>query len=214
MKKNIKYGICIIILILIVCIIIFISLERSKRDTTQEANRTNIEETSSKSAKNQEPSVSNSNIEIESYNGKDAVLYKYTICNNQGKKIYEDDDLNKEPVIEELDDGIISIGTSAGTGLWMVKYYDKLNARVSDIFTNPLDLKGEKVIYFDKNKIVVQNVFNKSNYYKEIKLDTTDTADPNNAIKSAEFIDDDTIRVIYFSGTDYKEVTEIFHLNK
>lgn len=213
MKKNIKYGICIIILILIVCIIIFISLERSKRDTTQGVNRANIETTNSKSAKKQECTVSNSNIEVESYNGKDTVLYKYTIYNNQEKKIYEEDDLNKEPVIEELDNGIISIVTSAGTGLCMVQYYDKLNARVSDIFTNPLDLKGEKVIYFDKNKLVVQDIFNKLNYYKEIQLNTTDTADPNNAIKSAEFIDDDKIRVIYFSGTDYKKVTETFYLN-
>lgn len=213
MKKNIKHGICIIIFVLIVCIIIFISLERNKRDTTQGANRTNVEETNSKSANRQECTVSNSNIEVQSYYEKDAVLYKYTIYNDQKKKIYEDEDLNKEPIIEELDNGIISIGNSAGTGLWLVKYYDKLNARVSDIFTNPLDLKGEKVIYFDKNKLVVQNIFNKSNYYKEIKLNTTDTADPNNAIKSAEFIDDDTIRVVYFSGTDYKEVTETFHLN-
>lgn len=196
-----------------VCIIIFISLKRSKRDTTQGVDRTNIEETNSKSAMRQEYTVSNGNIEVESYNEKGAVIYKYTIYNTQGKKIYENDGLNKEPVIEELDDEIISIGTSAGTGLYIVQYYDKLNARVSDVFTNPLDLKGKKVIYFDKNKLVVQNIFNKSNYYNEIKLNTTDMAVPNNAIKSAEFIDDDTIRVIYFSGTDYKEVTETFHLN-
>lgn len=213
MKKNIKYGIYIIILILIVGIIIFTSLEKSKSDTNQGTNKTNIEKNNSKSSEKQERSVSNSNIEVESYNGKDAVLYKYTIYNNQGKKVYEDDDLSKEPVIEELDNEIISIVTSAGTGLCMVQYYDKFNDRVSDIFTNPLDLKGEKVIFFNKNKLVVQNIFNKLNYYKEIKLNTTDTADPNNAIKSAEFIDDNQIRVIYFSGTDYKEVTEKFYLN-
>lgn len=213
MKKNIKYGIYIIILILIVGIIIFTSLEKSKSDTNQGTNKTNIEKNNSKSSEKQERSVSNSNIEVESYNGKDTVLYKYTIYNNQGKKVYEDDDLSKEPVIEELDNEIISIVTSAGTGLCMVQYYDKFNDRVSDIFTNPLDLKGEKVIFFNKNKLVVQNIFNKLNYYKEIKLNTTDTADPNNAIKSAEFIDDNQIRVIYFSGTDYKEVTEKFYLN-
>lgn len=213
MKKFIRFGICIIILILIVCIIIFVSLKKSKRNSIQGEKRINTEETKSKRAKKQEYRVSNYNIEVESYNEKDSVLYKYTIYNAQGKKLYEDKDLNKEPVIEELDDGIISIGHSAGIGLYMVQYYDKSDARVSEFFTTPLDLKNRKVIYLNKKNLVVQDIFNKSNYYKEIRLNMADTVEPYSAIKSAEFIDDDMIRVVYLTGTDYKEVTETFHLN-
>ena len=50
-------------------------------------------------------------------------------------------------------------------------------------------------------------MFDKSNYYKEVKLDMRDTAEPNSAIKSAEFLDDNTVKVTYFSEDD-EEITK------
>lgn len=211
MKQNIKYGISMIILILIAGIIIFATIKKSKINMIQGENKISTEEINGKS--DQEDKVSNSKVEIESYNGKDTFLYKYTIYNAQGEAVYSEKDLYREPIIKELGDDIISIGHSAGTGLFIVQYYDKLNDKFSEVFTNPLDLKNNKVIYFTKNNLVVQNIYKKSKYYKKIKLNATDTADPSNVIKSAKFIDDNTIRVTYFTGTDYKEVTETLQLN-
>lgn len=55
--------------------------------------------------------------------------------------------------------------------------------------------------------MIIQDMFDKSNYYKEVKLDMRDTAEPNSAIKSAEFLDDNTVKVTYFSEDD-EEITK------
>ncbi len=107
----------------------------------------------------------------------------------------------------KLDNDVVRVGVSAGSSVYQVRYFDTINSKISEIYYTPWDEYNNKLIRFENKKMIIQDMFDKSNYYKEVKLDMRDTADPNSAIKSAEFLDDNTVKVTYFSEDD-EEITK------
>ena len=126
---------------------------------------------------------------------------------NEGKNVYEETGLYREPNVEQLDNEVVRVGVSAGSSVYQVRYFDTINSKISEIYYTPWDEYNNKLIRFENKKMIIQDMFDKSNYYKEVKLDMRDTAEPNSAIKSAEFLDDNTVKVTYFSEDD-EEITK------
>lgn len=146
-------------------------------------------------------------VEVETYKENEEVLYKYTLLNSEGKNVYEETGLYREPNVEQLDNEVVRVGVSAGSSVYQVRYFGTINSKISEIYYTPWDEYNNKLIRFENKKMIIQDMFDKSNYYKEVKLDMRDTADPNSAIKSAEFLDDNTVKVTYFSEDD-EEITK------
>jgi len=149
-------------------------------------------------------------IKVEPCNSEEEILYQYTLFDAEGNVTHIESDLNREPNIEELDNGIIKIAIGAGTAVNMVRYYDSINNKVSENFITPWDEYGTKLIRFEINKLIVQDMFDESAFYKEYDISLSPTAVAENMIESARFIDDNTVEVVYLTGEEQREVTEIF----
>lgn len=152
------------------------------------------------------------NIAINSYIEKGEKVYKYVVYSEKNKKIYEEKTY-KYPNIKRVNQHIYYVGISAGTSVYLVRYFDLLNERISDVFETPLDIMDNKIIIYNgkKGEIIVQDIFDKSKYYEEIELKSSDAVFP---IVFARFLSTDTIQVRYMAGNDYEEKTKTFRLKK
>ncbi len=152
------------------------------------------------------------NIAINSYIEKGEKVYKYVVYSEKNKKIYEEKTY-KYPNIKRVNQHIYYVGISAGTSVYLVRYFDLLNERISDVFETPLDIMDNKIIIYNgkKGEIIVQDIFDKSKYYEEIELKSSDAVFP---IVFARFLSTDTIQVRYMTGNDYEEKTKTFRLKK
>ena len=65
-----------------------------------------------------------------------------------------------------------------------------------------------------RSKVIVRDIFDKTEYYKEISSFQKPFSDVVEPITDVKFVNDGTgIEVSYLTGVDYKEVTEIIKLN-
>lgn len=147
------------------------------------------------------------NIVVEKYKNNKESLYKYTVYSSNGKKIYTENEIHREPLVNRVDDKIVSVSWSAGTGVDMVRYFDLDNCKKSKVFETPLDVRDKKVITYDGKSIVIQNMFDKSEFYKKISLKGV-----SSVTVEAEFLDDNKIKVKYATGEDYKDKVEVIKL--
>lgn len=106
-----------------------------------------------------------------------------------------------------------------GSNIWYERYYDLSNGRISRFFERPIQISNELVAYFmvrdfdDAIVLVIQNVFDQSNYYKEITRDFSDFVLKDHV--EAEFLEDDTkLKISYWIKPDDQKVTEIIDLRK
>ena len=150
-------------------------------------------------------------VQMETYEQDNQTQYRYALYDSNGKTVYREEGLYKEPVAEKLENEIVKIVTSAGAGVNQVRYFDSRQGRVSELYENPRDESGTKLIRFETDKLIIQDMFQKKSY-REIALDMYGTADPNNAVKKAGFTDENTVQVTYLKGPDAEEVTETFHV--
>lgn len=144
-------------------------------------------------------------VRVEQY---DRNVYKYDFYNVKGEKIYEEKNLHSEPIIKQLNTGIIKIIIPAGAGVNQVRYYDYKTEKISDIFNTPWDERENKIIRFEKNRAIIQNMFEKKTY-QEIKLDIKDVVDPNLVVKEAKFIENNKVKIVYTSQDKNEEKTRI-----
>ena len=89
-----------------------------------------------------------------------------------------------------------------------VRYYDYKTEKISDIFNTPWDERENKIIRFEKNRAIIQNMFEKKTY-QEIKLDIKDVVDPNLVVKEAKFIENNKVKIVYTSQDKNEEKTRI-----
>ena len=203
------------IMILMVCLLILMTgcekSDLSSNDIKSTNKETRIESSSNKSNDNREIVYKNKYIKVFSYMKDKETLYKYTIYTKKGEKFYQEKNLYKQPNFKKIDEDLMSVGIGAGTAVYLVKYFDVSNKEISKTFETPLDVKDRNVILFDfeKNSIVVQNIFDKDKYYKDFPLKDVNGTFP---ISDAKFIGSDKIKVKYTVGNDYKEITDIFYL--
>lgn len=120
--------------------------------------------------------------------------------------------------IDLLNENIVDISTGMGTGITEHKYYSVEQNVISEVFSYVIAANNELVAYINvpeeqplkKRRVVVQNAFDKSLFYKEYELDFSKVDTP---ILDASFSEDGLLlEVIYLSGVDQVQVSEILSL--
>ena len=141
-------------------------------------------------------------------------LYYYYIYDENHDIVKSDGSFNREPHIQMINH-ILKFTLQAGTGIgtqWGF-FYDTNSEAFSQIFQCIFDQCNEKVIYGDINNIVVQDIFDYNKYYREITAFKEPFSDMFDPIINAKFTNNGTcIEVTYFTGSNYKEVIEVFDL--
>lgn len=126
-------------------------------------------------------------------------------------------DLPATPTIRALSHNIFEIKTSCGSPCSASAYYDQATGRVSELFPDVISISPEtgKVVFVADGKIKYSSIFSrdKKHYLLKTKKPLSATASVVSAIVSAEFVGSTKVKLIYLSGTDFKEVTETLTLN-
>ena len=136
-----------------------------------------------------------------------APKYIYEIYSNSGDLVERETVTRSFPTITSLSDSLLSIEIGVGTGTWRAQYYDSDRDILSEIFDSPIAVINGKTAYFtvsnDIYKLVVRDIFNESEYYKEHILDLSRVANPIDALVQVEYLDGDRLQVTYRSGSNY-----------
>ena len=141
-------------------------------------------------------------------------IYSVEITDKNGNSLFSKQDLTKEPCVEQVNRRILGLTVQTGTGLstnWAI-YCDVENSKVSETCYYVLLAQGDYVIYAnrenDEHSIIVQNIFDKSKYYKKHIL--TDCSPVAADFTTGEKLNGEGVAIItYLTGDDYaeKEIT-------
>lgn len=141
--------------------------------------------------------------------------YFYCIFDKNHNIVKSEGPLNRQPHLSLIDNTLIKFTLQTGTGLgtqWGY-FYDIQANRFSQIFTCIYDQYNGKVAYGEVNGIIISDIFDKEKYHYEIssfKYPLSEVAEP---IVNVKFVNSGTnVQIVYLTGTDYKEVTEIIDL--
>lgn len=118
------------------------------------------------------------------------------------------------PEITVTSEGLIEVYQGVGTGVHRCKYYDPDKRLISEWFFNPIALSNSMIVDLDipvhEWRLVVQNVFDKSVYYRTFERDFSNVEYP---VTRADFINNGKqLRITYKAGLDEHEVTETLDL--
>jgi hypothetical protein len=151
------------------------------------------------------------------YEDKSGFNYSYTVFNNEGEIL--DSGFNTSGIKFAFNNKLLELQIDAGTYATIYRYYDLVNSRVSKYYVTPLGIGGEYVAYFKntttENKdnifLVIQNIFDKNIYYKEIKRDFSSMVLGGET--PTEFINNNTqIKISYPISPNDEIVTETINL--
>ena len=134
----------------------------------------------------------------------------YSFADLNGNILFEIENVVREPKINMISVNVYELITQTGTGLstnWAV-YCDVENSKISETFYYVLGAKGDYVVCADyeegKHFIVVQNMFDKSVYYKTYELENVSPVAADFAL-GCEFDSDNKVTITYLTGEDYTE---------
>ena len=103
----------------------------------------------------------------------DDLTYSYKIVDKNGNVLFSKDNATREPDVEQVNTYILGLKVQTGTGQstnWAV-YCDVENSKVSEAFQYVLMAQGNYVLYANyengEHSIIVQDIFDKSQYYKK-----------------------------------------------
>ena len=138
------------------------------------------------------------------------LTYTYKVVDKNGDVLFSQDNATREPNVEQVNTYILGLkvqtGTSESTN-WAV-YCDVENSKVSETFKYVLMAQGNYVIYADyedgEHSVVVQNIFDKSEYYKKYIL-TNCSPVAGDIVKGAKPNGEGIAVVTYLTGEDYTE---------
>ena len=142
---------------------------------------------------------------------------RYEIYNPEGK-IALSKKTDRPIEINMISDDTIDIGIGMGTGITIHKYYNANENTFSEEFTNVLTNSDKLIAYIDvskenpleNRKVVVQNIFDKSLFYEEFKLDFSNVDTP---VIEAKFSKDGACLLLtYLSGEKQTQTSEILDL--
>ncbi len=151
----------------------------------------------------------------------DGFEYYYYIYDNNKEVVEENGFARKPPSLSLLDDSVVNIRMGMGTGIAWDRYYSLERDAFSKTFYYVRAYSDELIAYvhvfdthntFETSRLVIRNAFDKSQYYKEVKLDFSRADAP---VKEARFINDNTqLEITYVAGEGFREITEIIDLNE
>lgn len=149
-------------------------------------------------------------IDLYSIIKNDDLTYSYKITDKNGKIILSEDNATHEPKFEQVNTYILGLTTQTGTGLSTNRavYCDVENSKVSETFQYVLMAQGDYVVYvvYEKNEhnIIVQNIFDKSQYYKKYVL-TNCSPVAGDVVIHTKPNGEGVAVVTYLTGADYRE---------
>ena len=136
--------------------------------------------------------------------------HSFSFADLNGNILFEKENVVREPKINMVSVNVYELITQTGTGLstnWAV-YCDVENSKVSETFHYVLGSKGDYVVCADyeesKHFIIVQNIFDKSVYYKTYELENVSPVAADFAL-GCEFDSDNKVTITYLTGEDYTE---------
>jgi len=145
------------------------------------------------------------------YKGNSTQVY-YNIYDKNGALVLSKQ-TNRPLKINMLKDDVIDIEIGMGTGVAIHKYYDAAEGVFSQEFCYVLSNSDELVAYIDvpkekypkDRKVIVQNIFDENEFYKEFSLDFSDVDIP---VIKAEFSTDGTsLQLTYLRGKEQTQIT-------
>lgn len=142
-------------------------------------------------------------------------LYYCYFYDQHSKNVKTEGPMNRIPHVETIDKSLVKFTLQSGTGMgtqWGY-FYNPETVLFSEVYQCIWDQAGDMVAYADVNRIVVRDIFDKKEYYKEFNDFSYPFSEVAEHFVSVQFAENDTcIDITYFSGDDYKEVTERFML--
>ena len=136
--------------------------------------------------------------------------YSYKVTDYKDRVLALEENLTKLPKQQYLQHDIVGICIQAGTGLSTnyATYYDLENSLISETFYYVLTAEDRYVVYADRRNdehfIIVRDIFDKEQYYKEYKLENVSPVAADFAI-CGDFDSDGNIIITYLSRDDYKK---------
>ncbi len=135
--------------------------------------------------------------------------YWYNIYDNDNNIVLHGGKEWNEPKITEKDD-IVSVTINNGTLANISIYYDINNNILSDEYNNVLAQNKSVICYFSNSCLITTDAFDNTKLFEKTGRDFADMPIP---IESAEFIDDDALKISYYTLKDNKLITEIISIN-
>jgi len=212
-----------------ILIVIFISMSACSVDSTNISKpempdeTSNVEETEESATSEKTPTelkVDGNIIE----EGKDYILTSLESENEEIYKLYVkaidgqvlEESYYQKPLLKYITDNLLEIGAPAGTGVINYRYYSLSENKFSEYFEIPSLVENGVIVYMSGAvsdiKLIVQDIFDKDKLYKEFKRDFWQVSTPSMTLIDVKFLSEDEIQVIYFSGEDQVEQTEIISL--
>jgi len=149
-------------------------------------------------------------LDMYSITANDDFTYTYKVVDKNGNVLFSKDNATREPKIEQVNTYILGLTTQTGTGLstnWAM-YFDVENSKVSEAFHYVLMAQGNYVIYANyengEHSVIVQNIFDKSQYYKKYTL-TNCSPVAGEIVIGAKPNGKGIAVVTYLTGNDFKE---------
>jgi len=143
--------------------------------------------------------------------------FRYEVFNNNGKVVRSGAGW-RIPSFSNINEDVLKISDSAGTGVQIVQFYSAKNDMLSEIFDTPIVIANELIgllRWSDSNGInlIVHNIFDKETYYNEFMLeDFSSVANPLDAIVQVEYLGDGRLKIVYLSGENFDAKTVILQL--
>lgn len=144
----------------------------------------------------------------------DGHYYYYYIYDKDDNIVDEMGFYWRKPELSIIDNSIVKVQIQLGTGIrtTRTRYYDSNSGLLSEWYDGVYDELNDIIIYDGKNKLIIQNIFDKNIYYCEIGSFSNEITDSGEPFVDVEFIEDGTsIRVTYIAK-DSNEITEIISL--
>jgi len=132
--------------------------------------------------------------------------YNYEIRDIRGSVLISDENISRQPVIEEVTENLLKVSVQTGIGRatrWTM-YCDVVNGRVSDGFYYVLAETEDKVVcveYNEQYNVVVRDIFNREKIYGGTVLEDVYTVEPIVECKKV----DNKLKIVYLKGNDYTE---------
>ncbi len=153
------------------------------------------------------------------YEYKDAVnKHFYRILDSNGNTVISE--TTTRPLsVSIIEDDIIDISISFGSGVCQHQYYDIDKNILSELFFDVFATSGELIVHMDVPKenamenrtLVIQNIFDKEELFVEYKLDFSNYVIP---IEKIEFLtNSNSLQITYYKGSEKELTTEILNFS-
>ena len=153
------------------------------------------------------------------YEYKDAVnKHFYRILDSNGNTVISE--TTTRPLsVSIIEDDIIDISISFGSGVCQHQYYDIDKNILSELFFDVFATSGELIVHMDVSKensmenriLVIQNIFDKEVLFVEYKLDFSNYVIP---IEKIEILtNSNSLQITYYKGSEKELTTEILNFS-